>query len=316
MGKILMRGIALSFSFLCVMIMIMSQGCKPIQIGQPGDASGSVASVSKSGEITEDEAWSGIIVVEGDVIVPKGISLTIDKGTKVKFTKGRKLVVDGSLYVEGQINKSISLTSAEPEPKPGDWDGVIFGESSPQAKLQYCVIDFHTRILCESDSMQLSDSVIAEGSVAGIICASSSPIIEDNMITKNALGIRCESSASPNINHNAITANLTDGIECKTSAFPTISYNIISNNRKDGISCYSASSPEITFNNILYNGGWAVYGGGKLTSNFIQGNKERGMEAIDTNQSLSSEQYYGAESIDSPRSSRVSEAGVRKEERW
>lgn len=298
-------------------IVTLLSGCRPIEIGQPTEETQSrIPPVSKSGELVVDETWSGNVIVQEDIIVPKGISLTIDKGTRVMFAKGRKLVVNGSLYAEGLIERPIRLTSNEPEPKTGDWNGIILSESSLNTRIKYCIINFYTQILCKSDSVQINDSVIAEASVAGIVCDGSAPVIEDNMITKNLIGIRCEKSASPNISYNAITANLTNGIECRTSSFPKISNNVISNNRKDGIACYSASAPEIESNNIIFNGGWAVYGGGKMKSNFIQGNKERGMESIDTGQNLSSDQFYGVESVESPLSSRVMEAGVRREKRW
>ena len=300
-----------------LIFIIFCIGCRPIEIGQSTEELESkIPPVNKSGELTADEVWSGNIIVQGDVIVPKNITLTIDKGTRAKFSKGSKLLIEGSLYVEGQINNPIHLSSGEPQQKPGDWNGIIFTESSSNAKIQYCVIDFHTQILCQSDSINIANSVIAEGSIAGITCISSSPTIEDSMITRNLVGILCERSASPNINHNAITANITNGIECKTSSFPKITNSVISNNRKDGISCYSASSPEIESNNIIFNGGWAVYGGGKMKGNFIQGNRERGMETIDAGQSFSSDQFYGVESVESPRSTRVIDAGVRREERW
>jgi hypothetical protein len=136
------------------------------------------------------------------------------------------------------------------------------------------------------------------------------------MITKNGVGIRCEGSASPTISYNDIAANFGDGIECKEASFATISYNVIRTNRKHGIACYSASSPEIMYNNIIHNGGWAVYDGGKLVSNFVQGNNEQGMNTVDNSTSLYSDQYYGVESVESPLSSGILEAGVRKEERW
>jgi hypothetical protein len=304
-----------SFLFLCFSV-VLYMGCQPIQIGQPGAMSSSSPPITKSGELAGDEAWSGNIIVESDVVVPEDSSLTIDSGAMVKFSRDTKLVVNGTLFAEGQINNPITLTSAELEPKPGDWNGIVFTESSLNSRLQYCVLHFHKAILCSSDSLRISNSMIAEGTVAGVVCKASSPTIEDSMITKNGVGIRCEDTASPVISHNAITANMLDGIECNRGSYATISYNMIGNNRKNGISCYSGASPEINFNNIIYNGGWAVYGGGKMTSNFIQGNKEQGMEAIDTSDSLSGDQHYGVENVDSPRSSRVPDAGVRKEERW
>jgi len=303
---------------LVCLIVIFYNGCKPIEIGEPLDTgvADSSNAVKKSGELSDDEIWSKTILVEGDVIVPKGVALTIDKGTKVRFSKNSSLIVDGTLYAEGQPNQSITLTSNEATPKPGDWGGVIFNDSGQNSKVEYCVFQFHTQIICRSDSLKLNKSIIAEGSVAGIAFELNSPTMEDNMITQNAIGIICDKSASPTISHNAITSNLTDGIECKGSSFAIISYNVISNNKKNGIYCYAGASPEVSFNNFTNNGGWAVTGGGKLSNNYIRGNREQGMDAVDTRDSLSGSQYQGIENIESPRSSSVTEAGVRKEERW
>lgn len=303
---------------LIVLIVMFYTGCKPIEIGVPLDNTGTDSSnaTKKSGELSGDEIWSKAILVESDVIIPKGVSLTIDKGTKIKFSKNSGLIVNGTLYAEGQPNQSITLTSNEANPKPGDWGGVIFSESSQNSKIEYCVFQFHTQIICRSDSLRLNKSIIAEGSVAGIIFELNSPTIEDNMITQNATGIICDKSASPNITHNAIMSNLADGIDCKGSSFAVISYNVISNNKKNGIYCYAGASPEISFNNFVNNGGWAITGGGKLSNNFIRGNREQGMDAVDTRDSLSGSQYQGVENVESPRSSPVMESGVRKEERW
>ncbi|MGQ9608155.1 MAG: right-handed parallel beta-helix repeat-containing protein [bacterium] len=315
MNKNLYRFLAMTYLSL---LLIMFLGCKPIEIGQQIDTteSSSVPAVKKSGTLTADEVWSGKILVDGDVTIPKGNVLTIESGATIKFAKATKMLVDGTLLANGQVNRAITLTSNESNPQPGDWEGIIFTQSSQNSRIEYCVIQFHSQIICRSDSLRLNDSIIAEGSTAGIIFESSSPTIEDNMITNNSIGIICDKSSAPNINHNAITSNLADGISCKGSSYPTISFNVISNNRKNGIYCLSASSPEITSNNITYNGGWAVYGGGKLISNYIRGNREQGMDAIDTGQNLSSSQYQGVENVDAPRSSPVPDAGVRKKERW
>ncbi len=305
-----------SMAFVIMFGVIIFIGCKPIEIGEPLEIDNQANIIKKAGEINKDEIWSGVILVENDVVVPKNSSLTIDKGSKVRFVRNVKLIVDGTLYAEGEENKSITFTSNETDPKPGNWGGLIFNETSLNSKLEFCVFQFHNAIVCRSDSLKLNNCIITEGSLAGIIFEITSPTIEDNIITKNNVGIICDKSSSPIISHNAITSNLNDGIECKGSSFPTISYNVISNNRRNGIYCYSGATPIISFNNITFNGSWAVSGGGKLSSNFIKGNREQGMDAVDTNESLSSSQYQGVENVESARSSAILEAGVRKKERW
>ena len=127
-GLSLVSCVFLAFSL--SLLTVLCLGCQPIQIGQPGGMSDSSVPVAKSGELVEDETWSGTIVMEGDVTVPKGNILTLDSGTTVRFSRGSKLVINGSLYAEGQINRAITLTSQEPDPRPGDWGGVIFSASS------------------------------------------------------------------------------------------------------------------------------------------------------------------------------------------
>ena len=107
------------FSLLCLLI-ILCLGCQPIKIGEPGGMADSSEPVKKSGEIAADEVWSGVVIAESDVIVPKGSALTIRSGTKMKFSRRSKLVVNGSPYAEGDVNRAIAMTSAELEPKPGD----------------------------------------------------------------------------------------------------------------------------------------------------------------------------------------------------
>ncbi|MGB9597223.1 MAG: hypothetical protein ACPL7B_13160, partial [Candidatus Poribacteria bacterium] len=158
-------------------------GCKPIEIGEPLATDDTANVIKKTGEINKDEVWSGTILVEGNVIISKNGSLTIDKGAKIKFAKNAKLIVDGTLYAEGEENRSITFTSNETAPKPGDWDGIIFNESSLNSKMEFCVVQFHNAILCRSDSLKLNNCIIAEGSIAGIIFEITSPTIEDNIIT-------------------------------------------------------------------------------------------------------------------------------------
>ena len=39
-----------------------------------------------SGQLTQDETWSGTVVITGDVIVPAWVTLTIEPGTLIVFT--------------------------------------------------------------------------------------------------------------------------------------------------------------------------------------------------------------------------------------
>jgi parallel beta-helix repeat protein len=227
------------------------------------------------------------------------------------YTETKKMIqftVNGTLYAEGNEQNPIRFTSLKIKHNPGDWAGIVFGETSLNSTLNFNIIQYHQQILIRSDSLRITNNIITNSSGAGIICDSASPFIEDNEITKNEIGIKCVGNTSVEITRNFIRAN-NYGIVCEDGATPKITHNIISDNRQDGITSYSASSPTITSNNILRNGGWAVYNGGRLSDNFIQGNNKAGPGAIDTGTEYISEQYQGVEEVEQPRSSEVMDAG-------
>ena len=277
-----------------------------------GGTKGSSKPTKKSGTIAEDETWSGNLLIEDDVTVPEGVTLTIQPGAIVGFyTESKKMIqftIDGTLYAEGNEQNPIRFTSLILKHNPGDWAGIVFGKTSLNSILSFNIIQYHQQILVRSDSLRITNNIITNGSGAGINCDSASPFIEDNEISKNEIGIKCVGNTSAEISRNFIRAN-TYGIACEDGATPKITRNIISDNRQDGIISYSASSPTITSNNIIRNRGWAVYDGGRLSDNFIQGNNKAGASAVDRGTEPTSEQYYGVEDVEQPRSSEVMDAG-------
>jgi hypothetical protein len=107
----------------------------------------------KSGTLAGNETWGpGPIIVNGDVTVPYGVTLTIVEGTEVIFiydfdrlsTGGdpqkSELVVQGTLIAEGIEGNLITFHSSRPsDPGPGDWNGIkaIVGST---VNLDYCLI--------------------------------------------------------------------------------------------------------------------------------------------------------------------------------
>ena len=87
------------------------------------------------GHVSADTTWSGIVDVEGDVVVEPGATLTIAGGTSVRFaarsdihasgfdTLRCELVVMGDLVLEGE-SEPIEFISAASSPRSRDWSGV------------------------------------------------------------------------------------------------------------------------------------------------------------------------------------------------
>ena len=312
------------------------------------DVGGSAAIVEKAGELKENEVWSGRIYVTETVTVPEGITLTIRSGTIVGFEPiepPSQIIVHGELYAEGSPERMIvfgslgqqmeteettstdtsvtPVTAGNARPvaskpiaaapaKAGDWGGIQVEAGSPNSRLSYCRIQHaKTGITCRTDAVQIERCLLSENNI-GVLAENTSPTLTNNEFNRNGTGSQFRGSAAPDVEYNEFTAN-TYGIICEDDSRPRIHYNVIRANYDNAIVCYSTASPEIVSNNITLNVGWAVYDGGRLRDNFIQGNKQVGANVTELGSGTQSDQFYGVDEAFEPRNSPVAEAGVPRE---
>ena len=114
-----------------------------------------------SGELQEDQTWSGIVRVPGDVYVPAGRTLTILPGTTVYFAANQdivahqhgvplhncpnpkvELLVDGTLLAQGTADNPIRFTSDAEQSKPGDWGGIVLTHSAADVPLRHLIVEY------------------------------------------------------------------------------------------------------------------------------------------------------------------------------
>src|SRR5512143_1759227 len=87
--------------------------------------------------LTKSARWSGSVKVEGQRVVEKGVTLTIEPGTKVVLLPGKLdeqglaesgLLVKGAIIAKGATGKRVLFTSGSERPAPGDWGEIkLFG---------------------------------------------------------------------------------------------------------------------------------------------------------------------------------------------
>ncbi len=112
--------------------------------------------------ITSNTTWSGTVRVKREVVVEKGVTLTIMPGTTVTFAPGRPdqagladtgLLVKGAIVAEGRPGARITFTSGAARPRPGDW-GEIRIFASKGSSVSQC--DFS----CGGWGLHIHDSVM------------------------------------------------------------------------------------------------------------------------------------------------------------
>ncbi len=136
-----------------------------------------------SGEIKQDQIWSGTIHVTGDIEVEEEVTLTILPGTVVEVTafsddqhsgidqphdppfpkdpdrietRSTKIIIRGTLNAIGTPSDKIIFTSDSKNPTTYDWDGLHIS----QGRLEYIIVEY-----ARYNNIQESSDVIINNSI-------------------------------------------------------------------------------------------------------------------------------------------------------
>lgn len=193
-------------------------------------------------EIMADTLWSGRVVIDGQVKVFKGATLTIAPGSDIAFLRrdadkdglgDGTLIVEGSLRALGTQTQPIRFRSATAAPQPGDWLEIRV-DFSKETQLRYCEIrdsahalhahftkasveDSHIHHNIDGSRLGQGNFIFRRNLIEanegkGINFRNATIDISDNIIRHNSAGIFLfETDRPPTIAHNNIYAN-TDNL--------------------------------------------------------------------------------------------------------
>jgi len=132
-----------------------------------------------SGDITQDTTWDATDthLVNGDVRILPGVSLTVLPGAQIAFTAGTdganlgidvsrtELIVDGGrLVVAGTAASPVTLTSDGASPAAGDWQGIRVVNGG-EVELRNAVVEYAATGLDYRKSGAVSGAPVVEGVV-------------------------------------------------------------------------------------------------------------------------------------------------------
>jgi hypothetical protein len=166
----------------------------------------------KQGELKKSETWSGTILVKGTVVVPKGVTLTIEPKTLVLFQTGQGLTVHGTLKAEGTSEKEpIAFRGVQKE--AGCWTDIRIVGKDARASFKFCQVSYGG-----DRNIWVSDGASAK-------------IVSCEISHARREGIEVDTGGRADIDSNRIHDNGRWGIHARVSPICTIHHNLIYDHR-------------------------------------------------------------------------------------
>lgn len=201
--------------------------------------------------ITKDTRWNAEdspYILEKDLVIDKGVSLTISPGVQILIRKPKiydttfqydgidsqlvSIKVKGALSCIGKPDRKINFIINNPQSNSYGWYGIVFDHSPDN----------------------FSEIAFSEISNAyrGVSVKESSPIIRNTILEYNHIGIYCSRYGNARVYNCVITRNLVSGIHIR-EANPQIANNIIVFNDNNGVLCDGKAKIDFKYNCVYGN---------------------------------------------------------------
>jgi hypothetical protein len=262
-----------------------------------------------------DTVWSDTVLIDGIVTVAPNITLTIQPGTTIRFTRNdtngddigeNELFIQGRLLAQGRRDAPILFTSAADHPRPGDWGALNMMASQEGNRIEFCRVEYAYRgFHAHFAGAQLVDSIFRfnrrgaqfqesqvsiercrfEQNLNGLQFRDSTVTLRDSVISGGYWGLRSVYS-TVTMSGNRIEKNRINGVNFRDSTLDMTANQIVDNRR----GLYLQRSTGRVDRNVL--SGNSEYGlfleAGEVVvqGNRINGNGRGGLRVIDANLDL------------------------------
>ncbi|RMD92233.1 MAG: hypothetical protein D6814_17205, partial [Calditrichaeota bacterium] len=188
--------------------------------------------------VTYGYRWFGTVYVDDDFTIPAGKRVTVNPGTAIKVSPGKKIIVNGTFELLGTSSEPITFDKNG----SSNWYGIVINSASgSSSRIEYATI---------------------KNASYGIYINGASPEIYDTKINNCTYNVYI-SGGSPDLARNTITYAGMHGVYC-TNASPSFSPgtaygdNVIRENEEIGI--YAINNSSVFLGIVDLGGRNSIYG--------------------------------------------------------
>jgi hypothetical protein len=198
---------------------------------------------SIGGVLTADTVLAGDYLLETDLQVPRGITLTIRPGSSIQvvasdstkidpeyLSKETEILIRGRLLARGTAAEPIRFIAAGPEKEQVLWAGLQF-VSSRGSQLEHLLIEqAETGILCLDSSPQINSVRILRSRYGILLQQNSHPQISDSHLADGEAGIFCWDRRAPLLQRTTISDHQEEGLYLGRDCAAKLLENLIKQN--------------------------------------------------------------------------------------
>jgi parallel beta-helix repeat protein len=159
-----------------------------------------IPGMSHAVTLTKDTVWQGQIKVEEDVLVPKGVTLTIRAGTTVRVVSAEstktdpeyvspltEITIRGTLRVEGTDKAPVEFAGVDAT--TGSWAGIVIDQGT--AVIRSCRIrNADTGLSIVDGGLEIHDSILKENRYGVVALGRGADVrVEGSRVTDNDYGV-------------------------------------------------------------------------------------------------------------------------------
>jgi len=234
--------------------------------------------------IFKDTVWNGDVLIDGILTVAAGATLEIRPGSQIRFTRfdsngdgigEHEIFSQGTIRVVGTAADPVLFTSAEENPRPGDWGAINMMVSEKENSLEHCIVEYGYRGFHGHYARARLSNNIFRNNMRGAQFQESQVVIDGCRFLDNTNGVQFRDSKV--ILRGSTISGSHWGLRCVYSELK-MSGCVIENNLVNGVNIRDGEI-EARGNRIIGNrrGLYLQRSKGQVAGNDLSANSEHGI---------------------------------------